>query len=107
MPLWRIFHPSNTFTTTAERDALSGDITKLYTAVGLPAFYVVVIFNTLPAEKIYVGGVPNDKAGERPFIRIVFENIARRLDTSVKSKFCELVCGTCGSRHSSANMVTG
>ncbi|EOD51422.1 putative 4-oxalocrotonate tautomerase protein [Neofusicoccum parvum UCRNP2] len=33
MPLWRIFHPSNTFTTAEERDALSADITSIYTNV--------------------------------------------------------------------------
>ncbi|OJD32215.1 4-oxalocrotonate tautomerase [Diplodia corticola] len=81
MPLWRVFHPDNTFTTKEERDALSADITKIYTKAGLPAFYVVVIFNAVPAEKIYVGGVSNDKAGT-PFIRIVFENIARKMGSS-------------------------
>ncbi|KAL1629740.1 hypothetical protein SLS56_005263 [Neofusicoccum ribis] len=91
MPLWRIFHPSNTFTTAEERDALSADITSIYTNVGLPAFYVIVIFNTLPAEKIHVGGVSNDKPGQTPFIRIAFENIARRLDERVKSRFLAIV----------------
>lgn len=91
MPLWRIFHPDNTFTTKEERDALAADITKLYTGVGLPAFYVIVIFNAVPAEKLYVGGVSNDKAGA-PFIRIVFENIARRLGDERKSGWLQLVC---------------
>ncbi|EKG14337.1 hypothetical protein MPH_08517 [Macrophomina phaseolina MS6] len=91
MPFWRIFHPSNTFSTAEERDALSADITKIYTSAGLPAFYVIVIFNEVPAEKIHVGGTSNDKPGQRPFIRIVFENIARRLDPSVKSRFCSRV----------------
>ncbi|KKY14069.1 hypothetical protein UCDDS831_g08489 [Diplodia seriata] len=94
MPLWRIFHPDNTFTTKEERDALSSDITKIYTSAGLPAFYVVVIFNTVPAEKMYVGGVSNDK-GEAPFIRIVYENIARRQpDDKSKSGFLSRIDAT-------------
>ncbi|KAB2577961.1 hypothetical protein BFW01_g9338 [Lasiodiplodia theobromae] len=93
MPLWRIFHPDNTFTTKEERDALAADITKLYVGFGLPAFYVIVIFNAVPAEKLYVGGVSNDKAGA-PFIRIVFENIARRLGDERKSGWLQLVDAT-------------
>lgn len=56
MPVWRIYHPSNTFTTKAEKEALSKDITAIYTLIPLPAFYVVVLFIPLPEENTFIGG---------------------------------------------------
>ncbi|KAJ5190577.1 oxalocrotonate tautomerase [Penicillium cinerascens] len=73
MPLWQIYHPNGTFEDPASKEAFVQDITKMYTDVGLPAFYVVVNFVTVSKGDIFVGGkVPT----ERPFIRVVITHIA-------------------------------
>ena len=78
MPLWLIFHPEGTFTTTASKQALSESITTIYTGVGLPPFYVVVQFIERPAGTVFVGGVVKDTSS-KPFIRIAIEHIAVNL----------------------------
>jgi phenylpyruvate tautomerase PptA (4-oxalocrotonate tautomerase family) len=89
MPLWKIYHPPSTFTTPASKSALANAITEIYTAVPLPAFYVVVLFHPIEASSYYVGGVarPSESKdvetaapdSEKPFIRITIENIARKM----------------------------
>lgn len=74
MPLWLIFHPDGTFEDEASQEALSKDITKFYTALGLPAFYVVVNFIKMPGNTMWVGGERLSK--DKPFIRIAIEHIA-------------------------------
>ncbi|MCJ1440782.1 MAG: hypothetical protein MMC23_001268 [Stictis urceolatum] len=72
MPLWRIWHPANVWS-SSDKEALSKAITKLYTDVALPAFYVVVIYSETPAaDGVYVGGVKTDK-----FVRFSIDQIAR------------------------------
>jgi hypothetical protein len=75
MPLWLIFHPPGTFEDDATKQALSQDVTAMYTDRGLPAFYVVVNFVKLRGNDIYVGGRPNTS---NPFIRITINHIAIR-----------------------------
>lgn len=87
MPLWNIYHPPSTFTST--KSALAKAITEIYTGVGLPAFYVNVYFQPIEPESCYIGGVArpspkNEEDGpgpdsETPFIRITIQNIARTL----------------------------
>lgn len=79
MPLWLIFHPTGTFEDDASKQALTKDITAIYTGVGLPAFYVVINFIKLSPEDVWVGG---QKRTEKPFVRIVAEHIAVRLEDS-------------------------
>lgn len=55
------------------QQALSRDITAMYTDRGLPEFYVVVNFIKLAGDDIYIGGRPNTG---NPFIRIVINHIA-------------------------------
>ncbi|KAK4143110.1 putative oxalocrotonate tautomerase [Dichotomopilus funicola] len=74
MPLWSIYHPPSTFTTPESKQQLAADITALYTAGGLPAFYVVVNFIPLPLTNTFVGGKNPTEA--KPFIRLVAEHIA-------------------------------
>jgi hypothetical protein len=77
MPLWLIFHPSTTFQDDASKAAFSKSITSIYTSIGLPAFYVVVNFISMPSNSTWVGGeLP---APSKPFIRIVIEHIAVNL----------------------------
>lgn len=98
MPLWQIYHPSNAFSSAAERQQLSAAITSIYVAVGLPPFYVVVVFREQPADTVFVGGEarPSGNEGDeaKTFIRIVVKNIARRLPDGVndrKTKFLQRV----------------
>ncbi|KAE8324796.1 putative oxalocrotonate tautomerase [Aspergillus sergii] len=78
MPLWQIYHPPGTFTTSTEKEAFSKAITENYTSVGLPAFYVVVQFHQLDPENVFVGGDQRSKTA-KPFVRIVIAHIAIRL----------------------------
>lgn len=71
MPLWRIYHSTTVFT-DSQKASLAATITKLYTDVGLPAFYTNVVFIPLAASSIYVGGAPATK-----FVRFTIEQIAR------------------------------
>ncbi|RMY46608.1 hypothetical protein D0865_09181 [Hortaea werneckii] len=73
MPLWSIYHPTGTFEDEASREALSKDITKSYTSIGLPPFYVIVNYITLPGNATWIGGRPNTA---NPFIRIKIDHIA-------------------------------
>ena len=92
MPLWLIFHPPGTFEDEESKQALSGDITKIYTESGLPAFYVVVNFINQPLSNTYVGGVARSPS-DKPFIRMVAEHIAIRLPESQKmyARVCERI----------------
>jgi hypothetical protein len=73
MPLWQIYHPAGTFSDSASKEAFAKDITKMYTAIGLPAFYVVANFIPVPKGEIFVGG---KYPTERPFIRMAITHIA-------------------------------
>ncbi|CAG7925515.1 unnamed protein product [Penicillium olsonii] len=76
MPLWQIYHPVGTYEDPASKASFAKDITKIYTDVGLPAFYVVVNFIPLQKEDLLVGG---EFLEENPFIRIVITNIAIKM----------------------------
>jgi len=89
MPLWMIYHPPNTFTSFPDKTALANEITKLYTIVGLPRFYVNVLFQPIQPESFFIGGVARpsqnteaNKPGRDssvPMIRIKMEHLARQL----------------------------
>lgn len=71
MPLWTIHHTPGIFTDTEKRE-LASRITDHYEKIGLPRFYVVVIFTETAPANLYVGGEPTP-AG----VRVVIEHIAR------------------------------
>ena len=81
MPLWLIYHPKGTFEDNASKQALSEDITKMYTAIGLPKFYVIVNFIKLDGNDTWIGGRPNTS---NPFVRIQVDHIAVRLENDDK-----------------------
>lgn len=83
MPLWLIFHPDGTFEDDASKEALAADIVKIYTGVGLPAFYVVTNFIKMPAGTMLVGGKKLNK--DKPFIRLAIEHIAVTLPNEDES----------------------
>jgi len=73
MPLHRIYHPPTAFS-SADKQALSERITKIYTDRGLPAFYVVVLFIPIEKDSFFVGGKSTDN-----FIRIVAQHLAQKI----------------------------
>ena len=73
MPLWKIFHGPGAFD-AEQKSALANDITKLYVAIGLPAFYTNVLFFAVPEESFYIGGKRVTK-----FVQISIEQIARKM----------------------------
>ncbi|KFA70126.1 hypothetical protein S40285_06611 [Stachybotrys chlorohalonatus IBT 40285] len=75
MPLWTIYHPTEAFAEVETRQAFATKITSFYTAIGLPPFYVVVNFITVPKSFAWVGA-------EQPtntFIRITISHLAARV----------------------------
>jgi phenylpyruvate tautomerase PptA (4-oxalocrotonate tautomerase family) len=79
MPLHRIFVPTGLYT-PSDKAALAQAITDVYAAVGLPPFYVVVLFIDLEPGNFFVGG----KATER-MVRISVEHIARNFKECVRT----------------------
>ena len=75
MPLWRIFYNPSTLPAD-QRQSLAKAVTKLYTEppIGLPAFYVNVLFIPLQENEYFIGGEPRSD-----FVRVVIEQIARTL----------------------------
>jgi hypothetical protein len=73
MPLWRIYSHSSTFS-TAQREGLAKSITSLYVNVGLPAFYVNVLFIDTNDNSAFVSGKATNN-----FVRITVEQIARAM----------------------------
>ncbi|KAL1896143.1 hypothetical protein Sste5346_004885 [Sporothrix stenoceras] len=75
MPLWQFFYPPTAFSTAAEKQAVVDDVTALYTAWGLPAFYVVVQFLPLEvadgASNFFVGGKTATN-----FVRVIVHHLA-------------------------------
>ncbi|KIH87252.1 hypothetical protein SPBR_05375 [Sporothrix brasiliensis 5110] len=82
MPLWQFFHPPTAFSTAAEKQAVVDDVTRMYTGIGLPAFYVVVQFFPLDVSgsggNFFVGGQPATN-----FVRIVIHHLAFQSQGSV------------------------
>jgi hypothetical protein len=82
MPLWQFFHPPGAFSTAEEKQAVVDDVTRLYTAWDLPAFYVVVQFLPLDVAdgraNFFVGG----KAATN-FVRVIVHHLAFQSQGSV------------------------
>jgi phenylpyruvate tautomerase PptA (4-oxalocrotonate tautomerase family) len=89
MPLWIIYHPPTTFTSTSTKTALANAITDIYVAANLPRFYVNVLFQPIQPESFFIGGVARpspatdaNKPGPDstvPMIRIRIEHLARQM----------------------------
>ncbi|MEO7351292.1 MAG: tautomerase family protein [Marmoricola sp.] len=74
MPLWTVHHSAGIYSAHDKRD-FARDITSFYTRIGLPAFYVVVVFEEHEAESFWIGG---EKAKDS--VRFVIEHIAVHSD---------------------------
>jgi phenylpyruvate tautomerase PptA (4-oxalocrotonate tautomerase family) len=75
VPLWNVYHPEGAYT-DAEKNAFAERITKMYTDIDLPKFYVNVIFQEIPKRSFYIGAEPVGN-----FVRITVVQIARTLPT--------------------------
>ncbi|KAL4861847.1 hypothetical protein BDV12DRAFT_207751 [Aspergillus spectabilis] len=79
MPLWLVFHTPDAFVDNESKQAFAKDVTSLYTAIGLPAFYVIVNFFPMSQGMCWKGG----EMPEKPFVRMAIEHIAVRLDPDI------------------------
>ena len=75
MPLWD-FHIVEQFFTEEEMAKIAETITKIYTQVGMPAFYVQVRFNESPKRRNFVGGTAQDN-----MIYVQIYHIARSFES--------------------------
>ena len=73
MPLWMVYHPADAYT-EEDKKGLAERITSLYAQVPIPKFYVVVVYQEIPAGNLYVGGERHDN-----FVRFRVDQIARTL----------------------------
>src|ERR1700712_3990182 len=97
MPLWEIFHPIAAFAEPHTKAWLAGNITALYVAIGLPAFYVNVFYHHLSGDDEYVGGHPAEPAAgdptplQRPFVRFKLTHLAIHDagNLTAKSSLCD------------------
>jgi len=76
MPLWRIYCNSDAFS-PEERTGLAQSITSLYTNMGLPAFYVNVLFIDVPEQNFLIGGQQT-----KNMIRFSVEHVARAMPSA-------------------------
>lgn len=82
MPLWKIHHPENAYT-DSDKQEFTQAITAIYTdLVGIPAFYVVVVFEEVKAGNIFVGAQPRTD-----FVRFNIDHMARTLPGRVLREF--------------------
>jgi phenylpyruvate tautomerase PptA (4-oxalocrotonate tautomerase family) len=72
MPMWKIYHPEQAFS-IEDKQQLATAITALY-ATFLPRFYVNVLFRSIAADDLYIGG---QASGD--FVRITIDHIARAI----------------------------
>jgi phenylpyruvate tautomerase PptA (4-oxalocrotonate tautomerase family) len=73
MPLWKIHHPVGAYT-PEEKKEFAEAITRVYDAIPIPKFYVVVIFDEVTGDSVYVGGESHGS-----FVRIHIDQMARTL----------------------------
>lgn len=73
MPLWKVYHPAGAYTEQDKKE-FSQRITEIYSAVPIPRFYVVVIFEETEPGNVWVGGDRHDR-----FVRFKIDQMARTL----------------------------
>jgi phenylpyruvate tautomerase PptA (4-oxalocrotonate tautomerase family) len=73
MPLWKVYHPVGAYS-AQDKKTFAETVTAMYARIPIPKFYVVMIFEEVAADAVYVGGVSNDK-----FVRFKLDHMARTL----------------------------
>ena len=73
MPLWNIYHPVGAYSAQDKKE-FAEKVTAMYSRIPIPRFYVVMIFEEVAAESVYVGGASHGK-----FVRFKIDHMARTL----------------------------
>jgi phenylpyruvate tautomerase PptA (4-oxalocrotonate tautomerase family) len=73
MPLWKVYHPVGAYSAQDKKE-FAEQVTAMYSRIPIPKFYVVMIFEEVAADSVYVGGVSHGK-----FVRLKLEHMARTL----------------------------
>ncbi|TVY54655.1 hypothetical protein LCER1_G005806 [Lachnellula cervina] len=88
MPLWNIKHSPNLLS-PSEKQSIAKAATSIYKSIGLPAFYVQVIFTEVPPISLFVGGEAHPK-----YANIEINHIARSIrGDEDKKRFLDSVDG--------------
>jgi phenylpyruvate tautomerase PptA (4-oxalocrotonate tautomerase family) len=80
MPLWNIYYSENTLT-VEDKAGLAAQITPIYTSIGLPDFYVNVLFHPLPPSDLYIAAKPHNN-----FMRVQIQHIALHFENATNKK---------------------
>ena len=73
MPLWKVYHPVGAYSAHDKKE-FAEKVTAMYSGIPIPKFYVVMIFEEVAANSLYVGGASHAK-----FVRLHLEHMARTL----------------------------
>ena len=80
MPQWE-FHLSSAFLSNDEMESLSKAITRIYTRLGLPPFYVQVRFIEDKPNCLFIGGEKHTK-----FVGLTIFHLTRTFETDEQKK---------------------
>ncbi|KAI9287271.1 putative oxalocrotonate tautomerase [Umbelopsis sp. AD052] len=75
MPLHRFYYAQGLFS-AQDKQEITDRITKNYTDLNLPAFYVIVVFIEVPEDSIFIGGKRATN-----FVRVVSQHLSRTMDS--------------------------
>jgi len=56
MPLWKVYHPVGAYSAQDKKE-FAETVTAMYSRIPIPKFYVVMLFEEVAADSVYVGGV--------------------------------------------------
>jgi phenylpyruvate tautomerase PptA (4-oxalocrotonate tautomerase family) len=84
MPLWNVYCPEGTYSVEDKR-AFAAAITDIYAGV-MPRFYVGVVFNEVPRDSLFIGGIPRDD-----FVRISIDHIAVSLPAEQRESLLKFI----------------
>jgi phenylpyruvate tautomerase PptA (4-oxalocrotonate tautomerase family) len=73
MPLWKVYHPVAAYSAHDKKE-FAEKVTAMYARIPIPNFYVVMIFEEVAANSVYVGGVSHEK-----FVRFKIDHMARTM----------------------------
>ena len=85
MPLWHVYCTPGTYT-PEDKIEFAERVTKVYAHLGLPRFYVNVLFHEIPAESLLIGARPRED-----FVRITIDQIARTLPPEFHDEWMKAV----------------
>ena len=92
MPLWNVYCAEGIYTKEDKR-AFSEAITDIYAGqagglpeMAMPRFYVVVVFNELPRDSLFIGGVPRND-----FVRIAIDHIAYAMPAEFREALLKFI----------------